>query len=149
MDAKGKKCPFQKFEASTLKFYAASMACGLQAIHDAGYVYRDLKPQNVLLDADGQVRISDMGLTASIVKGPIKQKSGTIGYWSPETIKKEAYTTEPDWWSLGVTVFVLFSDKMPFSGARRSWNGAKNAPRVSHPHAWPSSCGCAGRRGII
>ena len=107
---------FTPLSAQTLKFYAASMACGLQAIHDAGYVYRDLKPQNVLLDAEGQVRISDMGLTADISKGPIKQCSGTRGYWSPETIKKEPYTTQPDWWSLGVTMFVLFSDKMPFSG---------------------------------
>ena len=57
-----------------------------------------------------------MGLTADITKGPIKQCSGTRGYWSPETIKKEKYTTEPDWWSLGVTVYVLNSDKMPFKG---------------------------------
>ena len=107
---------FTPLSAQTLKFYAASMACGLQAIHEAGYVYRDLKPQNVLLDAEGQVRISDMGLTADITKGPIKQCSGTRGYWSPETIKKEKYTTAPDWWSLGVTVYVLTSDKMPFKG---------------------------------
>ena len=111
-----KKGQFDPLPDGAVKFYAASMACGLQAIHDAGYVYRDLKPQNVLLDAEGQVRISDMGLTADISKGPIKQCSGTRGYWSPETIKKEPYTTQPDWWSLGVTMFVLFSDKMPFSG---------------------------------
>ena len=107
---------FDPLSLQTIKFYAASMACGLQAIHEAGYVYRDLKPQNVLLDAEGQVRISDMGLTADITKGPIKQCSGTRGYWSPETIKKEKYTTAPDWWSLGVTVYVLTSDKMPFKG---------------------------------
>lgn len=70
----------------------------------------------MLLDAEGQVRISDMGLTADISKGAIKQCSGTRGYWSPETIKKEKYTTAPDWWSLGVTVYVLTSDKMPFKG---------------------------------
>jgi len=116
-DAKKKEDrKFTPLSAQTLKFYAASMACGLQAIHAAGYVYRDLKPQNVLLDAEGQVRISDMGLTADITKGPIKQCSGTRGYWSPETIKKEKYTTAPDWWSLGVTVYVLNSDKMPFKG---------------------------------
>jgi len=107
---------FQKFADGAVKFYAASMALGLQAIHDAGYVYRDLKPQNVLLDIDGLVRISDMGLTANISGGPIKQCSGTRGYWSPETIKKEAYTVQPDWWSLGVTMFVLESDKLPFKG---------------------------------
>jgi serine/threonine protein kinase len=75
-----------------------------QAIHDAGYVYRDLKPQNVLLTAEGTVLISDMGLAHDTTKGPIKQCSGTRGYWSPETIAKAPYTTQPDWWSLGVTM---------------------------------------------
>jgi len=107
---------FKPLPGDCVRFYAASMACGLQAIHEAGYVYRDLKPQNVLLDGEGLVRISDMGLTADISKGPIKQCSGTRGYWSPETIAKQPYTTQPDWWSLGVTMFVLFSDKLPFHG---------------------------------
>lgn len=93
------------------------MACGLQAIHDAGYVYRDLKPQNVLLTAEGTVLISDMGLAHDTTKGPIKQCSGTRGYWSPETIAKAPYTTQPDWWSLGVTMYVLYSDKLPFKGS--------------------------------
>ena len=58
-DAKGKKCDFRPLGDDAVKFYAASMACGLQAIHDAGYVYRDMKPQNVLLDGEGQERTSD------------------------------------------------------------------------------------------
>jgi len=74
------------------------------------------------------VRISDMGLCADISKGAIKQTSGTRGYWSPETINKNQYTTEPDWWSLGVTSFVLFSDKMPFHGED---DAAKDAKTVS------------------
>ena len=92
---------FERLPDGAVRFYVASMALGLQAIHAAGYVYRDLKPQNVLLDSNGQVRISDMGLTADITKGGIKQCSGTRGYWSPETIRKEAYRAQPDWWSLG------------------------------------------------
>jgi len=111
-----KESKFTPFPDGTVKFYGASMACGLQAIHDAGYVYRDLKPQNVLLDESGKVRISDMGLTADISKGSIKQCSGTRGYWSPETVKKEKYTIEPDWWSLGVTMYCLQSDRLPFKG---------------------------------
>eukprot|EP00966_Prymnesium_polylepis_P011897 273059-Prymnesium_polylepis.1 len=72
-----------------IQFYAASIALGIEEVHKMGYVYRDLKPMNVLLDGEGQVRVSDMGLTADISKGPIKQCSGTRGYWSPETIQKQ------------------------------------------------------------
>jgi len=116
LDDKGKKGDFKKLPDGAVKYYGASMACGLEAIHKAGYVYRDLKPQNVLLKADGAVCISDMGLAADVSSGPIKQCSGTRGYWSPETIAKKPYTFEPDWWSLGVTMYVLFSDKLPFKG---------------------------------
>ena len=137
-DDKKKGKEFNPFPDGTVKFYAASMALGLQAIHDAGYVYRDLKPQNVLLDANGQVRISDMGLTADITKGPIKQCSGTRGYWSPETIKKEPYTTQPDWWSLGVTMFVLQSDKVPFKGKEDAEKDAATcAGEIDFKHGEP------------
>merc|ERR1712087_184830 len=117
----GKKDPaaeYPGFQGGILKYYAASMALGLSQIHKAGFVYRDLKPQNVLLDIEGRVRISDMGLTCDISGGPIKQCSGTRGYWSPETIKKEPYTTQPDWWSLGCTIYVLNTDKLPFGGGK-------------------------------
>jgi len=129
---------FKPFPDGAVKFYAASMALGLQAIHDAGYVYRDLKPQNVLLDSDGLVRISDMGLTADVSGGPIKQCSGTRGYWSPETINKEKYTFEPDWWSLGVTMYVLFSDKLPFKGKSDEEKDASTvAGEIEYSHGEP------------
>jgi len=127
-DKDGKKehgSKYKGFSTAVLKFYAASMAIGLSQIHEAGFVYRDMKPQNVLLDLDGQVRISDMGLTADVSGGPIKQCSGTRGYWSPETIKKEPYTFQPDWFSLGCTIFVLFSDKLPFHGKTHEESDAK------------------------
>ena len=136
MKGREEKGEYQAMSNDMIKYYVASMALGttdppllplspsprlphrdapvprgtgLEEIHKMGYVYRDLKPMNVLLDAEGQVRISDMGLTANITKGPIKQCSGTRGYWSPETVKKEPYQYEPDWWSLGVTIYVLWT----------------------------------------
>jgi len=111
---KGAKYP--GFPSNVLKFYTASIACGLQAIHKAGFVYRDLKPQNVLLDLNGQVRISDMGLAMDISKGPVVQTAGTRGYWAPEVIRKEPYQVQPDWFALGVTVYVLNCGKLPFRG---------------------------------
>merc|ERR1712216_72989 len=79
-----------------------------------------------------------MGLTADISKGPIKQCSGTRGYWSPETIKKEKYTTEPDWWSLGVTIFVLFSHKLPFYGSDEEKDAMSAAGVIDFKHGEPS-----------
>ena len=115
MKGRETKSGYSAMDMPMIKYYAASMALGLQAVHEMGYVYRDLKPMNVLLDGDGQVRVSDMGLTADISAGPIKQCSGTRGYWSPETIKKQEYTTEPDWWSLGVTMVLPPCNPVPGS----------------------------------
>ena len=121
----GQPCDYQKLDMPAIRFYTASMACGLQAIHEAGYVYRDLKPHNVLLDAEGQLRISDMGLCVDISKGPVTAENdplgpsirhGTCGYWPPEVIREEPYTTAPDWWALGITAFQLFCDRLPFFG---------------------------------
>jgi len=73
-----------------------------------------------------------MGLVASIAKGPIKSCAGTRGYWSPETIKKEPYTVHPDWWSLGVTAYVLFLDRMPFHGDSPEETDAKTVEGDVH-----------------
>jgi len=128
------KGTFNPLGDSVVKFYAAAMAIGLQAIHEAGYVYRDLKPQNVLLDVEGQVRISDMGLTAWVKDKEIKQCSGTRGYWSPETIQKQHYKFQPDWWSLGVTVYSLTSDKMPFYGNDEEKDAMTCAGNIDFKH---------------
>ena len=133
-DAKKKEDrKFTPLPESVVKFYSASMALGLQAIHDAGYVYRDLKPQNVLLDSEGQVRISDMGLTADITSGPIKHKAGTCGYWSPETINKEPCAAAPR--APSIVPFVLAPPSatdaaLPLpglAGTRRSPTGGRSA----------------------
>jgi len=131
------KDEYSPMDNKLIQFYAASMALGLDAVHKMGYVYRDLKPMNVLLDAEGQVRVSDMGLTANISGGPIKQCSGTRGYWSPETIQKQQYTTEPDWWSLGVTIFVLFCHKLPFYGTDEEKDAMSVAGVIDYKHGEP------------
>jgi len=131
------KGEYNPMDMKMIQYYAASMALGLGVIHEMGYVYRDLKPMNVLLDGEGQVRVSDMGLTANITGGPIKQCSGTRGYWSPETIQKQMYTTEPDWWSLGVTMFVLFCHKLPFFGSDEEKDAMSVAGVIDFKHGEP------------
>jgi len=132
------KSGYSPMSKEMIQFYAASIALGIEEVHKMGYVYRDLKPMNVLLDGEGQVRVSDMGLTADISKGPIKQCSGTRGYWSPETIQKQQYTTEPDWWSLGVTMYVFFSHKLPFFGKDEEKDAMSVAGVIDFKHDEPA-----------
>lgn len=138
MKGRNEKDGYKPMTPEMIKFYTASMAMGLEAVHSMGYVYRDLKPMNCLLDGEGFLRVSDMGLCADISKGPIKQCSGTRGYWSPETIQKQPYTTEPDWWSLGVTMFVFYSHKLPFSGSDEEKDAASVAGVIDYSHGEPA-----------
>ena len=125
------------FDGPKLQFYIASVVLGLEVLHGAGFVYRDLKDRNVLLDAHGQARIADFGLAGDVSKGGIGGKWGTIGYHSPEQLDskstgknpegeeehaddddddgdKGTYKTEPDFWTLGVCAYHWSTKFMPF-----------------------------------
>lgn len=68
-------------------FYAAEIACGLQHLHSNRIVYRDMKPENILLDDLGHIRISDLGLAIEIPEGEmIKGRVGTVGYMGKKYI---------------------------------------------------------------
>ncbi|XP_031551114.1 G protein-coupled receptor kinase 5-like [Actinia tenebrosa] len=103
------------FEEERAVFYAAEVTLGLIHLHSQRIVYRDLKPENLLLDDDGHVRISDLGLAVQIRNGDtIRGRVGTIGYMAPEVIKNERYTFSPDWWGLGCLIYEMIQGKSPF-----------------------------------
>ncbi len=90
----------------TTRFYAAQIALGLMDLHSKRIVYRDLKPENVLLDATGNCRVSDFGLACILRKADnykTSGQSGTRGYQSPEVVNDEWYGCESDMWSFGVS----------------------------------------------
>uniref|UniRef100_A0A4W3IIN4 G protein-coupled receptor kinase n=1 Tax=Callorhinchus milii TaxID=7868 RepID=A0A4W3IIN4_CALMI len=97
-------------------FYAAQIVCGMEHLHQNKIVYRDLKPENVLLDNEGHVRISDLGLAVELGENQTKTKgyAGTPGFMAPELLKSEEYDYSVDYFTLGVTVYEMIAAKGPF-----------------------------------
>lgn len=105
-----------------VQFLAAEILLGLEFLHSMGVVYRDLKPQNVLLQVDGHIRIADFGVSKMSElrddNGAVKLRSnsfvGTIEYMSPEVVSGECQTSALDLWGLGILVYELLYGRPPF-----------------------------------
>ncbi|XP_016068361.1 PREDICTED: rhodopsin kinase [Miniopterus natalensis] len=97
-------------------FYTAQIISGLEHLHRRGIVYRDLKPENVLLDDEGNIRISDLGLAVELKEGQTKTKgyAGTPGFMAPELLRGEEYGFSVDYFALGVTLYEMIAARGPF-----------------------------------
>lgn len=109
----------RKFKEDRARFYAAEMICGLQFLHNRGIIYRDLKPDNVLLDKDGHIKIADFGMCKENIVGNAKTNTfcGTPHYLAPEIIRGEAYNSSVDWFSFGVVLYEMIIGRLPFDGS--------------------------------
>mmetsp|Transcript_34400 Transcript_34400/g.60284 ORF Transcript_34400/g.60284 Transcript_34400/m.60284 type:complete len:398 (+) Transcript_34400:48-1241(+) len=103
------------------KFYAAEILLALDWLHRKGVIYRDLKPENVLLDKDGHVKISDFGLSKVGLNASKQAFSicGTPEYMAPEVLQGEGHDKSVDYWSLGSLIYVMLAGTSPFVHADR------------------------------
>ncbi|MCJ1330285.1 serine/threonine protein kinase psk1 [Thelotrema lepadinum] len=115
------------FPEDTASFYMAEMVLALSHLHHTvGVVYRDLKPENCLLDSDGHLLLTDFGLSKVAVEDSSGESTrcssflGTIEYMAPEVILGHTYDRAVDWWSFGALGFDLLTGAPPFQGANHS-----------------------------
>ncbi|KAI9673034.1 MAG: hypothetical protein M1817_003198 [Caeruleum heppii] len=103
------------FTEDTVRFWIAELGCALRYIHKQGIVHRDLKPDNVLLDEEGHVHLADFNVASDFTPNKLlTSRSGTLAYLAPEVYAGKGYSSEVDWWSLGVTFFECIYNKRPF-----------------------------------
>ncbi|XP_075197659.1 protein kinase C delta type-like [Anomaloglossus baeobatrachus] len=99
-----------------VRFYTAEIVCGLQFLHGQNIVHRDIKPENIMLDADGHIRIIDLGFAIDGVtaSNTISGVTGTFPYMAPEVLHRQQYGAAVDWWSLGIVVSRMATGCSPF-----------------------------------
>lgn len=95
------------------KFYAAGTLCAFEHMHSRKIVFRDLKPENLLLNEKGHIKVTDMGL-AKVVIGKTYTTCGTPDYFAPELILSSGHSHAVDWWTLGILIFELMVGHPPF-----------------------------------
>lgn len=117
------------------KFYVAGVVFAFDHLHSKKVIFRDLKPENLLLTEKGEVKLTDMGL-AKFVIGKTYTTCGTPDYFAPEIIASSGHTSAVDWWTTGILVFELMSGHPPFESPTpmQTYNKInKGIVRVSFP----------------
>jgi len=103
----------KKLPLADVRFYAACTVEAISYLHEKHFVYRDLKPENVMIDTKGYLRLVDFGFAKKCVYKTYT-KCGTPEYFAPELLKGNGYNGSVDYWSIGVLVYEMIAGRTPF-----------------------------------
>ncbi|EIW84113.1 kinase-like protein [Coniophora puteana RWD-64-598 SS2] len=105
------------FKENCVQFWMAELSSALSYLHKQRIIHRDLKPDNVLLDSDGHVHITDFNVAIHYSERRLHTSvAGSMAYMAPEVVGRKGYTWCIDWWSLGVMAYELLYRRRPFDG---------------------------------
>ncbi|XP_075951675.1 protein kinase C zeta type isoform X2 [Anarhichas minor] len=106
----------RKLPEEHARFYAAEICIALNFLHEKGIIYRDLKLDNVLLDHEGHIKLTDYGMCKEGIRPGDTTSTfcGTPNYIAPEILRGEDYGFSVDWWALGVLMFEMMAGRSPF-----------------------------------
>ena len=105
-----------RFSEGRCRFYAQEILLAIEYLHSHDIVYRDLKPENVLLDADGHVKLTDFGLSKEGISDNFSAKSicGTPEYLAPEILDRNGHGKAVDWYSFGALIYEMLTGLPPY-----------------------------------
>uniref|UniRef100_A0A8C1WGK3 non-specific serine/threonine protein kinase n=1 Tax=Cyprinus carpio TaxID=7962 RepID=A0A8C1WGK3_CYPCA len=104
------------FSEDRARFYGAEIVSALDYLHSQNVVYRDLKLENLMLDKDGHMKITDFGLCKEGITDEATMRTfcGTPEYLAPEVLEDNDYGRAVDWWGLGVVMYEMMCGRLPF-----------------------------------
>jgi len=109
------------FDMPAVKFYSANVILAFKHLHNRGIAYRDLKPENLLMDSRGYLKMIDFGFAKKFpyLKNGMKQDKtytlcGTPEYLAPEIVMSKGYDKCVDYWALGCLIYELYLSRTPF-----------------------------------
>mmetsp|Transcript_26913 Transcript_26913/g.53003 ORF Transcript_26913/g.53003 Transcript_26913/m.53003 type:complete len:725 (-) Transcript_26913:148-2322(-) len=134
-----------RFSEDRTRYYMAELTLALEHLHQNRVMYRDLKPENVLLDSEGHLKLTDFGLSKIYDEQNGEARAhtfcGTPQYLAPEVISNRGYSFAVDWWALGAMCYELLTRKPPFrnNSQKRLYELILEAP-VDYPsHLSPTA----------